>query len=776
MQAPLCYARPVWVAGRHKDMNLTAGFRCTVNVSAGGGQVELHLAIRSIYRLWLDGRCAGHGPARSAHGHVRVDAYAWDLPAGCHLIAIEAQAANVPAFAMLDEHPFVQAEVRVGGRVVAATGVNGWQALVPGRRVQRLPRLSRQRGFTEAWRLRPGYDDWRLRPDAVIAETLVEAVAPAVLQPRRLPLPTLDESSPVAVIAGGTASPGQEGPLFKWETWMRQDSGGSFAGFPRVDWDVDPSGEIASWACRADPSFVSTNVNEPLDLTAGTWRILDFGVNRVGFVHCRVECRQSAVLYLLGDEILDARGDVDGRRNEFFNGARYELAPGTYDLLTFEIMTLRYLKFLALAGAVRVSAISLVAYERVLPPARFSASDPRLDRLFAAAARTFAHNTVDNFLDCPSRERAGWLCDSFFTGRTEPWLTGGLAGETLFLENYLLCPDLPDVPQGMLPRCYPADQSTMRRPPPGAISGYLPTWPMWLVLQIEEYLHRGGVPDLVEAFRPRVTALIGFLDRFLNADGLLERLEKWVFVDWSEANQHVQDVSFPGNLLYAACLDAAGRLYGRQDWRERAGTMRRRVQDLAWDGRFFCDNAIRSADGRLVRTGHHTEACQYYAFFFGAASPESHPDLWRELVERCSLAPGVTHPDLPRCGMFMGQHLRMMLLARHGLVRQLVHELIAGYLPMAERTGTLWEHELPRQSCDHGFASHVAHILITAICGLRVDWPARRLHLAVPDNGLDWCRVRLPLAGAMATIGWERIGTGIRPQAECLPEGWSVQW
>ncbi len=55
-------------------------------------------------------------------------------------------------------------------------------------------------------------------------------------------------------------------------------------------------------------------------------------------------------------------------------------------------------------------------------------------------------------------------------------------------------------------------------------------------------------------------------------------------------------------------------------------------------------------------------------------------------------------------------------------------------------------------------------------------WPARRLHLAVPDNGLDWCRVLLPLAGAMATIGWERTGTGIRPQAEDLPEGWSVQW
>lgn len=768
-------AHPIWVAGRHQEMNLTAGFRCPLAIGPGEGAVILRLAMRSFYRVWLDGSCVGCGPERSAHGHVRVDVYAWNLRPGAHLIAIEAQAVNAPAFSSLDEPPFVQAEVQVGGRLIAATGCMGWQALIPGHRLQRVPRLSRQRGFMEAWRLDPASDAWRQRADTVFTEVGVEPVASAVLQPRRLPLPSLPVVLPEVQIAAGTARQGTQAPLLKWETWMRQDSGSRFTGFPFNDWEADPSGEIATWACQREADPPTGPATAPFTLQAGTWRILDFGVIQVGFVRCRVECRQPAVLYLLGDEVLDPSGDVDARRLEFFNGVRYELTPGEYDLQSFEILTLRYLKVLVLSGEVSLGGIGMIAYARDLPDPCFAAADPRLDRLFTAAARTFAHNTVDNFLDCPSRERAGWLCDSFFTGRTEPWLTGGTAGETLFLENYGLCPALPDQPPGMLPRQYPGDQS-MVRTAPGILCQYLPTWPMWLVLQVEEYVQRGGEPAVAERFRRRFCELLAFLDGFLGREGLLERLESWIFVDWSEANQHVQEVNFPVNLLYAASLEAAGRLYDRKDWIDRAAVMRRRVQELAWDGRFFGDNAVRTASGILERTGHHTEACQYYAFFFGAASPQTHPDLWRELLLRCSLAPGVVHPDLPRCGVFMGQQMRMLLLARHGHHRQLVEELIAGYLPMAERTGTLWEHETPKASCDHGFASHVAHVLVTAVFGLEVDRPARRFVLRPPNHGLPWCRIRLPWEGGVLELGWERDAEGPRPSVLRLPAGWTCDF
>ncbi|WP_289490291.1 hypothetical protein, partial [Klebsiella pneumoniae] len=47
-----------------------------------------------------------------------------------------------------------------------------------------------------------------------------------------------------------------------------------------------------------------------------------------------------------------------------------------------------------------------------------------LQKIYDATVSTFRQNSTDIFMDCPSRERAGWLCDSFFTARVEKELTG----------------------------------------------------------------------------------------------------------------------------------------------------------------------------------------------------------------------------------------------------------------------------------------------------------------------------------------------------------------
>ncbi len=36
-----------------------------------------------------------------------------------------------------------------------------------------------------------------------------------------------------------------------------------------------------------------------------------------------------------------------------------------------------------------------------------------LKAIYDAAVETFRQNALDVYMDCPTRERAGWLCDSF---------------------------------------------------------------------------------------------------------------------------------------------------------------------------------------------------------------------------------------------------------------------------------------------------------------------------------------------------------------------------
>ena len=63
--------------------------------------------------------------------------------------------------------------------------------------------------------------------------------------------------------------------------------------------------------------------------------------------------------------------------------------------------------------------------------------DEKLQIIIDAAIETYRQNAVDLFTDCPSRERAGWLCDSFFLARTEYALTGKNTIEESFLENLM---------------------------------------------------------------------------------------------------------------------------------------------------------------------------------------------------------------------------------------------------------------------------------------------------------------------------------------------------
>lgn len=66
----------------------------------------------------------------------------------------------------------------------------------------------------------------------------------------------------------------------------------------------------------------------------------------------------------------------------------------------------------------------------------------KLNEIYKAALQTFRQNTVDVFMDCPSRERAGWLCDSYFTAIMEKEFTGYSCGSAQFLREFRSCPKI----------------------------------------------------------------------------------------------------------------------------------------------------------------------------------------------------------------------------------------------------------------------------------------------------------------------------------------------
>ena len=354
------------------------------------------------------------------------------------------------------------------------------------------------------------------------------------------------------------------------------------------------------------------------------FNLYDFGTNLSGFIGARIQCVEPTRILFYFDELLtDDDVKTKQRQSDICNHIVYELQPGAYDIETLESYTFRYLKLIVLEGEAKIEKLYLREFS--YPDnenAWFTSSNDKLNKVFDAAKQTFRQNAVDIFMDCPSRERAGWLCDSYFSSISERVFTGETAVSDNFLENYALPERFEFLPEGMIPMCYPADHYN---------GNFIPNWSLWFILQLDNYARNGGNPKLVAQLEPRVTNLLAYFANLENEDGLLEKLERWVFVEWSKANEFVQDVNYPSNMLYSVALGCAGRLYGNDDWLKKSDSVKEAVLRQSYNGEFFVDNAIRKRTGTsLSRTTPRRRAS--IALFFNMATPESHPELWNKIV------------------------------------------------------------------------------------------------------------------------------------------------
>jgi len=750
-------AKPVWVQGLEKEKNIHAGFRAVFPI-LGKETVSLSLAGSTIYRVFLNGEFIQHGPARGPHGFCRVDELDLSerMQDGDNLLAIEVTGANCHSFAYLNQPSFLQAELSVDGAVVAATGGAGFDALRLPERIQKVERYSFQRPFVEAYRMAPGFDDWRNRIDAEFEDVPCAMQPEKTLLPRGVSFSDFKRVPTLGTVRSGAVDYVEEPVDCSGYWWMNDPRYSDLESFMPEAFERDILQTYQ--AC----SFLEM----PAGFGKNSYQILDLGINLTGFVQLKVSCESPIRLMAVFDEVL-IDGDIDLDRNKSINLVYYELQPGNYTLESMEPYTFRYLKLIALDGAITVHEAGLREYANAeASQAEFNSSDADLNLLFEAGRQTFRQNATDLYMDCPGRERAGWLCDSFFTGRVEPLLCGNSKVEYNFIENFALPENFGAVPKGMLPSCYPSEHPSGR---------HIPQWAMWLVLELEEYQQRTGDVMLVERMKSKIFGLLDYLTSFENSDGLLEKLPSWNFIEWSKANELTDDVNYPTNMLYARMLESAARLYGREELAQQAGQIHQVVREQSFNGTFFVDNSVRDENGVLQTSGESTEVCQYYAFFCGTATPEHFSSLWKILCEEFG-------PDRKRGGAydavypanaFIGYYLRMELLSRHGEEPRLMNEIKGYFLTMAQTTGTLWEHCDVRASCNHGFASHLCVHLYRDVLGVASIDPANQTVSVRMDNrcSLEWCNGKIPVADGWIEV--RRKPKGGPPEVE-IPAGWRM--
>ncbi|MDF2513237.1 MAG: hypothetical protein K0S04_3103 [Herbinix sp.] len=771
-------AKPVWPNISHTEMNYVVGFHALINTKELA-PTYLNIAAATLYRICVNGEFVGYGPARAAKNHFRVDSINLTdkLSAECNIVTIEVVVYNTQTSYIMEQEPFLLAEIVSNNCVLASTNGEGslFNAHRLTERVQQTPRYSLQRGFVEYYRLAESNNSWKTNSNCTIEMLPLNVLKDKLLLDRSLDYPDYQLLTPTTLLKKAEILVDKEKDS-SWRPMFTRMVGKITKGFEDPDVVVNPvellNKTVPIKTIELNEPF---NRHSPYEIQSNTSLLLEFKKNFSGFIGATVEVEEDTNLYFVFDEAL-IDGDVDLKRAQVNTVIGYDLKKGQYKIESLEVYTFKFLKLINFTGKCLIHELYLREYTNPdTHAAAFECSQKEINELFQAGIETYRQNSVDLFTDCPSRERGGYLCDSYFTAKAANMISGNTKVEDNFLENYLLAESFDRLPNGMIPMCYPADIKVNYRDFSSPYGMYIPNWSLWFIIQLKEYAKRNPSSPLIPRLKAKVLGIIGFFEAYLNEDGLLENLPGWVFIEWSKANDYVEGVNYPSNMLYAASLEIVGTMYKMDSYLEQSNRIKETIRRQSFDGEFFIDNAIR-VEGSLEATKNKTEVCQYYAFFFGIATESTYEKLWSTLIHDFGPIRKKTasYPEVGYANAFIGNFLRLDLLSNAGLINQWLQESTQYFGHMVDLTGTLWEHDDIAASCNHGFGSYVVYWIYKNILGVeQIDRESKKVVLCFHEHGITQYKGRLPVLKDFIEIEVEK-----KDQLHCkvkLPEGFELE-
>ncbi len=673
-------ALPIWLKDKENEMNVQARFVTSFDCD---GKATLKIAGATYYKVFLNGSLVHYGPAPTAHGFARVDRIELDCEKNNSLV-IEMAGYNCYAFACVKQTSFLRAEVVANDTVLAATGFDfeGYRVYA---RKQKVLRYSYQRHFTEIWDLS--------KTDEKSEISVLEL--PLKYLERRADLPDMSKDEITKVYSKGNYTVSENGWKIPSLQGAIDNTGDLINGFAYDEIDDKPVLDFSNFNYEISKNESSL----PCKLEENEYAVFECRKNTCGLINLKLNASKDCKFFIAFDEKL-----IDGK----FNYTRWETlnvievnCSGETDFTNFEIMGFKYFVVFAVKGSLEITSASVTKIiNPIKNPPVLNCDDEDIVKIYEAGCESARCNTLAIFMDCPTRERAGWLCDSYFTSSALYTLEGNCNVEDDFVENYLNA-GCKELPEKMLPCCYPADHTR---------GAFIPQWSMWFILELDEYKDRKGLTSM-NTYKDLALGLLNYFSQFENELGLLENLNGWNFVEWSRANSWTKTVSFPTNMLYSKVLDIVGSWFDIEEFGEKAEKIRETVKRLSFNGKFFRDHAARNEEGELVCFDDISEVCQYYAIIFGGADRESYSELYDTLLKEFTPDQN-NYPQIEKVNAFMGMYMRMMLLNKWGEKEQLLKEIKMFFGHMADITGTLWEHKTMSNSLNHGFTSYISKLLL----------------------------------------------------------------
>ncbi len=684
---PLESSPAIWGKDHIEKINRGLFFRL-ITENKKECSASLLLSAKQVYKIILNGKTVGYGPERTAHGYSKLDRLTLSFKAGKNVLVVEVLQPFVENYYLVKENAYFCAELNAEGKTYTS---EDFSCYLQSDRVENSQRYSPQRIFAESYEMSLPRSDF-YNGENIFPEVETVKVEKDILIERDCTYHDLKSYGNVKLIKEGAFYVNPDKRISEEDTLIIDER------FERFSERENLTDTVSYF------DFDSSDGSDK------SYYFYEFGREVSGFINIDLEATQDSEIYILFDEILGSSGDIKINRLSCANIIKWKIKKGKHTLSSFEPYSLKYLKICVVSGELEDISPSVTLYENSSAyKLKFNIKDEGLDIILRAAQNTYAQNSVDMLIDCPSRERAGWINDCWFS-RYAPYLfEGGNATFESLLRAYALAPNDLGIPKGMLPMCYPADFYTKK---------FICACAMWFILCLNEYRKAHGENEIVELSLPKIKENLEYFKKFENEYELLEDIEGWIFIEWSDAGlpSHTSGVNFPTNMLYYKMLLSASEILEDKTLAKKAERIKENIVKLSYNGKFFEDNAVRE-NGVLTLKGHLTEVCQYYAFECDVASKTDFPELYKTLINDFLYKKDSVHKNVGRANIIIGMCLREKLLLSMGETDRVLKEIEEIYYPMAKETETLWEHIDERASCNHGISAFAGVCIVSALTG-----------------------------------------------------------
>lgn len=777
-------AKAIWGSQLSQEYNQFLGFHRSLFLSSPL-TLTISIAARNYYRLYINGDMIANGPARTAKHFCRVDEITLTL-SGKVDIALEVAAYDSPEHYCNDctlESGMLTAEVRTPDQTVLAyTGDELWHYFELSYRDSYAETMSHSREIIEVYHLDETSYQWRFGVGKYQKPVILNE--PITYLERRSPYPTyqpflfpmlLDVCDIVPSDGKETDSNLEIAKIFKSEWYASLPKENCFLNSLINEVEAPFTGTYHYEASMAGFYPVTSAVSQSdraIKICPGEHpAAFIWALNRseVGFLDLQLTVEKNTIVDFINTDYLENNGSV--KPNTYIT--RYTLQPGSYHLTTFEPKLVKYLKLIfRTKGTVNFSVPKLLNY--TYPASEdcfFLCSDHDLNSIYRASKHTLKLNTLDIFMDCPQRERAGWLCDSYFTSTGAWQLFGDLSVEKDFIENFMLT-DSDEIWNAFFPEVYPASKTNPSDPG-------IRSWSFWLIAELADYCERSGDIAFIEFCRKRVTHFIDGMLSLRGESGLLENMD-CLFVDWSLSNKNfcLEPISIPCNCLAVYILEKMAHIYQNSDWEQAAAAMRKIIEDLDSSVSIFGGggDSAKLLDGTLQRGDCPTESGIALELWSGFHRKDK--KYIRDFAERMGVSPLLpADPNIGKANLFIGLMIRFDVLAKLDEIEALIRDLRALYLPeLSIETETLFEGVTEKSGC-HGFNGAIGAIITNKILGLGQPKQLTKMVCIEPHP----CRLKWAKGAAHCTDGPIRFQWSadyeehIFDMTLSLPEEWNYE-